>query len=560
MEVQTTQKSPTGAGAGEVQADLQTKGTKINPDFEPLKKAETLQNINPFSEQEPETVLKNGEILAQLLEAVEPLDLHKLAFPQYEGLIKQLAEQQAKLVNPDGSMNADEGLYLERKKYEDLQRDISKLKLNEKHLLILPVEQVLKLAELNDWGLCLNLGFTYIFNGCYWAKVEAETLQKFLGEAAEKMSVAKYSARYFKYREAIEKQFICTGYLPSPEAPKNKVLINLKNGTFEVTPEGVQLRPFNRLDFITYQLPFEYNPGVKAPLFEEFLNKVLPDKERQSVLSEFLGYVFVKTAFLKLEKALLLYGTGANGKSVVYDIINALFGTDNITSYSLEDLTDNTGYYRVMIADKLLNYASEISNRCNPAYLKALISGEDVGGRLPYGKPVNVRDYAKLMFNLNELPKDVEHTNAFFRRLLIVPFEITIPEKEQDKQLAKKIIESELSGVFNWVLQGLERLLKNKGFTDCQAINAAREDYRINSDSVLVFMEENQYKPSPEHWEILKDIYIKYRNFCNEDGFKPVQKKNFIKRLKDSGVMIEKKNIGNVAFVIAEPPQEEKPF
>lgn len=518
----------------------------LNPTFEALK------NINPFANTEPAKVLKSSEILGQLLEAVQPLDLHKLAFPQYERLKNELEAQQAKFVNPDGSMNSDEGLYLERQKFEDLKKDIAKLKLNERHYIILPVEQVLKLAELNDWGLCLNLGFTYIFNGCYWAKVEAETLQKFLGEAAEKISVAKYTARYFEYRAKIEKQFICTAYLPSPEPPKNTVIMNFLNGTLEVTPEGVKLRPFNRLDFITYQLPFEYNPAAKAPLFEKFINKVLPDIERQNILAEFLGYVFVKTTFLKLEKALLLYGTGANGKSVVYDIINALFGTDNITSYSLEDLTDKSGYYRVMIADKLLNYASEISDKCNPATFKALISGEDIGGRLPYGRPVIVRDYAKLMFNLNELPKDVEHTNAFFRRLLILPFEVTIPEREQDKQLAKKIIESELSGVFNWVLMGLERLLQNKGFTDCKAINAAREDYRINSDSVLLFLEENQYKPSPEHWEQIKELYIKYRAFCNEDGFKPVQKKNFTKRLNTGGIVIEKQKIGNVAFLKSE--------
>jgi len=511
----------------------------LNPVFEPLKTPETFQNLNPFSalEPEPQPLLKSGEILAQLLEAVEPINFDKLAFPQKEALLKKLAGLE------------DSGKESEAQQVRSI---ISAMKLNSKHFLILPVEQVLKLAKLNDWGLCLNLGFTYIYNGCYWAKVEAETLQKFLGEAAEKMGVGKFDAKYFEYRAKIEKQFICTAYLPSPEPPKNTVLINLKNGTFEVTPEGVKLKPFNPENFITYQLPFEYNPEAKAPLFEKFINDVLPDKERQSVLSEFLGYIFVKYDHLKLEKALLLYGTGANGKSVVYDIINALLGAENVSSYTLENLTSKEGYHRVMIADKLLNYASEISDRINPAYFKALASGEPVDGRLPYGKPIIIKDYAKLIFNLNELPKDVEHTNAFFRRLLIVPFEVTIPEAKQNKQLAKQIIETELSGVFNWVLKGLERILKNKAFTDCQAVNEARESYQTNSDSVKLFINDNGYKASPENYEQIKELYYSYRTFCIEDGFHPVHKQNFIKRLKGFGIVIERLNVGNVAYLMTD--------
>jgi len=518
---------------------METAPQNLNPTFEPLKKAETFQNINPFSEQEPEPILKSGEILAQLLEAVEPINFDKLAFPQKEHLLKELAEL-------ENSGKEDEA--------KQKRNQVASLKLNGKHFLIIPVEQVLKLAELNNWGLCLNNGFTYIFNGCYWEKVETETLQKFLGEAAEKMCEGKFDAQYVEYRKKIEKQFICIAYLPSPEPPKNTVLVNLKNGTFEVTPEGVQLRNYNLEDFITYQLPFEYNPEAKAPKFEKFLTEVLPDRERQSVLSEFLGYIFVKYEHLKLEKALLLYGTGANGKSVVYDIINALLGTENVSSYTLENLTSKEGYHRVMIADKLLNYASEISDRINPAYFKALASGEPVDGRLPYGKPIIIKDYAKLIFNLNELPKDVEHTNAFFRRLLIVPFEVTIPETKQNKQLAKEIIETELSGVFNWILQGLERILKNKAFTDCRAINTAREDYQTNSDSVKLFIEDSNYKPSPEIWILIKELYTSYRSFCIEDGFKPVNKQNFIKRLKGFDIIIEKRNVGNVAYVEASEP------
>ncbi len=523
----------------------------LNPIFEPLKNIETFQNINPFNEFE--TVLKGNEILTLLLDKVKPVNFEQLVFPQLDQLYKELNELEAKLTSPDGSLKIDASLAKDREKYKSLQKQVDKLNLNEKHLIILPVEQVQLLAEQHNWGLCKNLAFVYIYNGAYWTKVEAQVLQKFLGEAAEKMGAGIYRSRYFEYRTKIEKQFICTAYLPTPEPPKNSVLINLRNGTFELTPSGNRLRLFNREDFITYQLPFEYNPEAKSPLFEKFLDHVLPDKDRQRVLAEFLGYIFVRTDYLKLEKALLLYGTGANGKSVFYDIVNALLGPENVSSFTLENLTQKEGYYRAMIADKLVNYASEISDRANASYVKQLASGEDTDGRLPYGEPFIVKNYAKLIFNLNQLPRDVEHTNAYFRRLLIVPFEVTIPEEDQDKQLAKKIIESELSGVFNWVLQGLDRVLQNKAFTDCLAINQAREEYAVNSDNVRLFIDDNNYTPSPEHWLLIKDLYIAYRSYCIEDGNKPLNKHNFIKRLRSLKIVIEKRNIGYVAFIIADP-------
>src|SRR5690606_16817975 len=110
------------------------------------------------------------------------------------------------------------------------------------------------------------------------------------------------------------------------------------------------------------------------------------------------------------------------------------------------------GYARAMLANKLLNYATEINGKLETSTFKQLVSGEPVEARLPYGEPFTLTNYAKLIFNCNELPKDVEQTHAYFRRFLIVPFEVTIPGTEQDKELSKKIIESELSGVFNWVL------------------------------------------------------------------------------------------------------------
>jgi putative DNA primase/helicase len=416
------------------------------------------------------------------------------------------------------------------------------------HYQILVIEKILELAKSNNWGLCRNHDFIYLYNGAYWSLLDSDELKTFLGEAAEKMGVTKFKAKHFNFREQLFKQFLTLANLPKPEQLNDAVCINLLNGTFKITPHEVTLEKFDRADFMTYQLPFEYNPDAKAALFEAYLNKVLPDKEGQNIISEYLGYIFVKPTTLKLEKTLLLYGTGANGKSVFYEIVRKLLGDQNVSEYSLQSLTNENGYYRAMIANKLVNYASEINGRLEASIFKQLVSGEPVEARLPYGNPFSLTQYAKLIFNCNELPKDTEQTEAFFRRFLIVSFEVTIPENEQDKELAKKIIESELSGVFNWLLNGLKRVLSQKRFTHSAKVNKAREQYECESDSVKQFVHENGYKASTA-WVLIKHLYLDYKSFCIEDGLKAVSKTNFIKRLRAAKFLIEKKNIGNVGYL-----------
>ena len=420
-------------------------------------------------------------------------------------------------------------------------------KLKTNHYLVIAIEHILSLALANDWGLCRRHEFIYVYNGAYWSLLSKDDLRDFLGAAAEKLGIDKYKARYHVFKEQLHRQFISSAKLNESKQDENKVLINLQNGTFEIKKGRTKLRPFDRKDFINYQLPFEYNPKAKAPIFRKYLNQVQPDITRQHVLAEYIGYVFVR--HLKIEKALLLYGGGANGKSVFFEIINALLGAENVSSYSLKSLTDDKGYHRANIANKLVNYGSEINGNLETAIFKQLVSGEPVEARQPYGQAMIINQYARLIFNCNDLPKDVEHTNAYFRRFLIIPFDLTIPEKDQDKELANKIIKSELAGVFNWVLEGLKRLLKDKNFTYSKAIDDEVKKYKINSDSVQLFLNEENYISSSEYFTKIKDLYRDYRIYCLDGGYKPVNKSNFKKRIEVKGIITEKRNVGNVAWV-----------
>jgi len=409
-------------------------------------------------------------------------------------------------------------------------------RLKNRDVIVIAIDQILQLAENK---LCLNNGKTYVYNGSYWNAIDENMLKSFLGEAAARQGIDKLASKHFNYRDNLLRQFFSAAIFEEPEADPGKVLINLHNGTLEISANSgeIKLREFKTSDFLKYQLAFDYDPKAKAPLFETYLQHVVPDADSRKSLLEYLGYVFIKHSSkrLKLEKVLILLGSGENGKSVLFDTMESLLGKDNISSFSLAKLTDNSGNSRAQFADKILNYSTEISGAIGSDYFKAMASGEPVSARFLYKDEIILTQYPKMMFNCNELPREVENTHGFFRRFMIIPFEVTIPKEEQDNQLAKKIITSELSGVLNLIIQNLQDLLQRGQFTEGDKIERAREEYQLESDSVRMFLHEKGYQPSKRTTETLKRLYSEYTEHCKENGNKALSNPRFSKRLQSNG-------------------------
>lgn len=108
-----------------------------------------------------------------------------------------------------------------------------------------------------------------------------------------------------------------------------------------------------------------------------------------------------------------------------------------------------------------------------------------------------------------------------------------------------------ISGVFNWVLQGLDRLLAQKKFSDCEASRRAIEQYKTESSSIQMFLNENGYKASSKVYELFRDIYFEYRSFCFEEGLTPFKKSNFKKQLESLGYIVSRGS-GNKVEVFIE--------
>ena len=423
-------------------------------------------------------------------------------------------------------------------KYVDKKtREVDQLKIPEDMYIVAIVHEINKVAKRKKWMIAKQHGIFYLFNGVHWQRVEDDTVSAFFSKASAKVgyfSPAKAKTSTFT-KKGIEQLYTDATMIIGSSKDKT-VRINLLNGTLEITGTSHRLKLHDPSDFLKYVLPFEYDTKAKAPLFEKYLDRVLPDKSSQMVLQEFHGYVFIK--HLKLEKALILLGVGKNGKSVMFEIDRALFGSENISTKGLGDLTDRDSGNdnRAKLADKLLNYGSEIRAKdIDVDIFKRLVSGEPVAAREKYKTGFDLENACKLMFNANTLPMGAENTEAYFRRFLIVAFNETITEAEKDPELHTKIIESELPGVLNWAIKGLDRLLIQKKFTRCLTADDALEQYKKESNTVIGYIEEYDIVTGISSFKLVNALYKEYRIHCMSSGYKPLAKNDFSTELVKLG-------------------------
>lgn len=464
-------------------------------------------------------VISHDDILKELLDELEAIDFELKANPKIEKLRKRLEEIDS---------NSDEA--------RQIRAELGRQRITVKQYRVITIREVLAVANRNKWGICKNNDMIYLYNGEYWNSIESGELKSFLGESAERLGVNSIEAEDYKFRDDLLKQFEASANLEPPQS--DKVLINLLNGTYEITEEWSKLREFRAEDFLTYQLQFNYDETATAPNWQKFLDRVIPDIKTQMVLAEYLGYIFIRNGTgLKLEKLLILYGTGQNGKSVVHDVVKAILGEENVSHFSLEQLTFDKEYQKAEIGDKLLNYCSEVSDKINASVFKQIASGEPTPARRIYGKPFTMTSYAKIIVNANVLPKSNEHTDGYFRRFLIIPFNVKITEEEKEVGLADRLVNEESSGIFNWIIEGMKRLKRQGDFTKSEEVEYIGSQFRKESDSVRMFLDEKGYKSDLHNRVYLPELFEEYRLFCYDDGYNPTGKKEFSRRIEQMGVM-----------------------
>ncbi len=408
------------------------------------------------------------------------------------------------------------------------------------------IEKLFEIADNKSWFLAKSGNQIYIYNGQFWIEIDPDDLMQFLKTVSLKLGVPKWLSAEVDFIKTLYKQFFLSGFFEKMIQP-NETLLNLNNGTLKICLDGIKLSKFNPADFLTSQLDFNYEPKAKNQLWLDFLDEVLPDKETQKTLQQALGYLFIQD--LKLEKAIFLYGTGSNGKSVVFEVLRGILSNDMMTNYSLESLCDSKGYHRSGIHNKLINYGTDITmSKIDHGMFKQLISGEPIEVRQIYEKPFIMKKYAKLIFNLNKIDDaDVETTIGFFRRMIFIPFETRILPEKQDKNLHKKIL-SNKAGILNWILDGVQEVLNNEEIFISKQCNNFLEKFQEDSNLTFRFVDEYEISKSYNKTIPFQELYQSFLQFCKDQGEKPFTQRNFNSELKKLGFNSVRRNGGNVWF------------
>jgi len=291
---------------------------------------------------------------------------------------------------------------------------------------------------------------------------------------------------------------------------------------------------------------FDYDPKATCHLWESFLVQVLPDDyEGRLILQEFLGFMFINKEQLSEEKSLFLYGTGSNGKSVVQDVIQSMLGNDNCSNYELSQLctASDAGYNLADINGKILNFASDMGDKdFSGGRFKAIAARDPIQVR-PIGQaPFMAKDMPLLISNINKMPVTTDATHGYWRRFLLLHFNVLFNEDDMDRLLKPKL-RKEVSGIFNWILAGRERLLKNNGkFTRSPHMEMMIGTAKKESNSVLAFLEEKNYTGLEAGVGLVtrmemfsREIMAEYSEYCRLWKNTPKSKTNFINDLKSAG-------------------------
>ena len=312
--------------------------------------------------------------------------------------------------------------------------------------------------------------------------------------------------------------------------PYDEVWLNMPDETLIIKSDGsISRHPHRPEDLFFYSLGYFYDENAECPTWQAFLDRMLPEAEAQKVLAEYFCYILMKTH--RYERMLWLYGPGQNGKSTVLNVLEALLGSANISTISLSQLTKDQKI-RYGIEHKMLNISSETGRDVDADVLKQLVTGEKVTVERKYHDARQTDDYGKFIVATNNMPK-AEDTFAFFRRMIIMPFEVVIPDSEKDTHLIDKLKE-ELPGILNWALAAFPGLVERNEFTESELCNQALKRYKAQADSVFLFIEQMcQKSNSTTRGDYL---YNAYKDFCIFMRLeKKVGRNEFYKQLEAHG-------------------------
>lgn len=314
-----------------------------------------------------------------------------------------------------------------------------------------------------------------------------------------------------------------------PEKVNPSGFLNLKNGVLHLA-SGEFLDHSPEI-LTTVQSEAAFDKDAECPLWLQTVAQILPDPQMRHLLAQIFGYSL--TPDNSQQKGFIFTGEGANGKSVITDVLEALAGRENCSALHLSDFKER--FRLAELQNRLINFTTEVEAKglVSDARLKGVITGDPITAERKQQDPFVFRPFVTLVISCNTLPATADRTHGYFRRWIILPFTQTFSEKQGnlDRSRAQRIIKTELPGVLNWAIGGYKSLMDAGSFAEPTASREALEQYRSDSDPIIIFAEECLQKVSGMSTPY-KEIYAAYTSWIKDTGLEPLGIINFRKSLQ----------------------------
>ena len=378
------------------------------------------------------------------------------------------------------------------------------------------------------------------YDGAAWRLGAEEVIEKDLTEALSNPAKTKPSSTLVDQVIRIigSKNWVSEKQLQEP--PLN--LINLRNGVLDI--ETGELHPHNPQLWFTSVIDIEYKPDAKCPNFLKFLSEILPP-EAHPTIWEIFGYTLYRSNYAR--RAFMFIGQGNNGKSILLEILTQWIGEENVSDKSLQDLEYNR-FSVARLLGKHVNIFADLPQTPlgKSEVFRALTGGDRLEAERKHRDSFSFQPFVKLIFSTNKLPpvRDDE-VEAFFKRWVILEF----PNRfEDDPRKRKEILEScttdeEKSGILNWALEGLKRLLETGKFTGEQGDSAKIRDRWLRETNPAYDFLTTYVERDPKGIIIKKNLWNQYLAWREEQGLPKIERQNEFSQLVQTLFRAEPKRV-----------------
>ena len=298
------------------------------------------------------------------------------------------------------------------------------------------------------------------------------------------------------------------------------------NGFATVSEWGVELEEHSPDHAATVAYDFELETECEPPeKWLAFLNSLfVNDADSQSkikVLQEFIGAAIAGGGLsTSRQKCLLLLGSGANGKSLLGDLISELLFPKGTATFVSPRRWDRD-YSVHSLRDSKINIVGELpeTNALDASAFKSIIAGDRIEARLPYQSPYYFSPQAAHIFSANEVPRTNDTSHGFMRRWIMISFNENFENSpfRKTKEDFVKELEPEKSAIIYWALNGAARLIKNGDYSRIESHKETIDDWRKESDGVFDFATSCLEFPSQRQTQ-LGELRSAYKDWAGRVG------------------------------------------